>query len=205
MAGWDRGAADLRPAGAVRPRQHPSCAVHGLRRGGMLGPGRLLRQGALARLSATLRSACGRGLAGRMRGVASHQIAKVLATTRSQQAELLKRGAWMLPAVAFVLSLLVWSAAGFACTPPVERAAYRIEHETFGDIGRQVLTFRCDGDRLVVDTTVDVAVRMLFLTIYRHEARYRGVWQGDRLIRFESHTDDNGKILEVFARAAGGA
>ena len=110
----------------------------------------------------------------------------------------------MLPAVAFVLSLLVWSAAGFACTPPVERAAYRIEHETFGDIGRQVLTFRCDGDRLVGYTTVDVAVRMLFLTIYRHEARYRGVWQGDRLVRFESHADDNGKILEVFARAAGG-
>ena len=110
----------------------------------------------------------------------------------------------MLPAVAFVLTLLVWSVPVLACAPPVERAVYRIEHETFGNIGHQVLTFRCDGDRLVVDTTVDVTVRMLFFTIYRHEARYRGVWQGDRLLRFESHTDDNGKKLEVFARAAGG-
>jgi hypothetical protein len=110
----------------------------------------------------------------------------------------------MLRWVALSLGLLAWSVPALACVPPVERAVYRIEHETFGDIGRQVLTFWCDGDRLVVDTTVDVAVRMLFLTIYRHEARYRGVWQGDRLIRFESHTDDDGKILEVFARAAGG-
>jgi hypothetical protein len=109
----------------------------------------------------------------------------------------------MLRWVALSLGLLAWSVPALACVPPVERAVYRIEHETFGDIGRQVLTFWCDRDRLVVDTTVDVAVRMLFLTIYRHEARYRGVWQGDRLIRFESHTDDNGKILEVFARAAG--
>jgi hypothetical protein len=110
----------------------------------------------------------------------------------------------MLPAVAFLLSVLVWSVPVVACAPPAERVLYRIEHETFGNIGRQVLTFRCDGDRLVVDTTVDVAVWMLFFTIYRHEARYRGVWQGDRLVRFESHTDDNGKILEVFARAADG-
>lgn len=110
----------------------------------------------------------------------------------------------MLPVVAFLLNLLVWSAPAFACAPPAERALFRIEHETFGDIGCQVLTFRCDGDRLVVETTVDIAVRMLFFTIYRHEARYRGVWRGDRLVRFESHTDDNGKILEVSARAAGG-
>src|SRR5919106_5036054 len=123
--------------------------------------------------------------------------------TNWQQA-LLKRGASMLPAVAFLLSLLVWSVPVLACAPPVEQAVYRIEHETFGDIGRQAITFRCDGDRLVVDTTVDVVVRMLFFTIYRHQARYRGVWQGDRLLRFESHTDDNGKKLEVFARAAGG-
>ena len=108
----------------------------------------------------------------------------------------------MLPVVAFLLSLLVWSVPVLACAPP-ERATYRIEHEAFGNIGRQVLTFGCNGDQLVVDTTVRVAVRMLFFTIYRHEAHYRGVWQGDRLVRFEGRTDDNGRILEVSARAAG--
>ena len=80
---------------------------------------------------------------------------------------------------------------------------YRVDHETFGNIGRQVLTFSCSGDQLVVDTTVDVAVRMLLFTVYRQEAHYREVWEGDRLVRFESHTDDNGRVLAVSARAVG--
>jgi hypothetical protein len=109
----------------------------------------------------------------------------------------------MLRWVALSLGLLAWSVPALACVPPVAQALYRIEHETFGHIGRQVLTFRCDGDQLVVDTTVNVAVRVLSFTIYRYEAHYRGVWEGDRLARFESHTDDNGKIEEVLARAAG--
>jgi Family of unknown function (DUF6134) len=103
----------------------------------------------------------------------------------------------------FLLSLLGSCVPSLACAPPAERAVYRIDHENFGNIGRQVLTFSCRGDRLVVDTTVNVAVRMLFLTLYHHEAHYREVWQGDRLVSFEGHTDDNGRILDVLARAAG--
>jgi hypothetical protein len=109
----------------------------------------------------------------------------------------------VLPFVAFLLGLLVASAPSLACVPPAEQAVYRVDHETFGNIGRQVLTFSCSGDRLVVDTTVDVAVRMLLFTPYRQEAHYREVWEGDRLVSFESHTDDNGRILEVSARAVG--
>jgi hypothetical protein len=105
--------------------------------------------------------------------------------------------------VAFLLGLLVASAPSLACVLPAERAVYRVDHETFGNIGRQVLTFSCSGDRLVVDTTVDVAVQVLLVTLYRQEAHYREVWQGDRLVGFESHTDDNGRILEVSARAVG--
>jgi Family of unknown function (DUF6134) len=109
----------------------------------------------------------------------------------------------VLSLVAFLLGLLVASAPSLACVPPTEQAVYRVDHETFGNIGRQVLTFSCSGDRLVVDTTVDVAVRMLLFTPYRQEAHYREVWEGDRLVSFESHTDDNGRILEVSARAVG--
>jgi hypothetical protein len=110
----------------------------------------------------------------------------------------------VLASVVFLLSLFVASAPSFACgPPPVERAVYRVDHETFGNIGRQVLTFSCSGDQLVVDTTVDVAVRMLLFTVYRQEAHYREVWEGDRLVRFESHTDDNGRVLAVSARAVG--
>ena len=103
----------------------------------------------------------------------------------------------MLALVAFLVCLLVSSVPSLACAPPAERAVSRIEHEIFGDIGRQILTFTCRGDRLVVDTTVSIAVRVLFVTLYRHEAHYREVWQGDRLIGFESHTDANGRALDV--------
>jgi hypothetical protein len=115
----------------------------------------------------------------------------------------LRRGIPVLPFVVFLLSLLVSCVPSLACEPPAERAVYRIDHNTFGTIGRQLLTFNCSGDQLVVDTTVDVTVRMLFFTLYRHEVHYREVWQGDRLVRFESHTNDNGRMLEVLARAVG--
>jgi Family of unknown function (DUF6134) len=46
-------------------------------------------------------------------------------------------------------------------------------------------------------------VTMPLFTLYHQEAHYREVWEGDRLVRFESHTDDNGKILAVSARAEG--
>jgi Family of unknown function (DUF6134) len=105
--------------------------------------------------------------------------------------------------IAVLFSLLVASAPALACVPPAEQAVYQVEHETFGNIGRQVLIFSCSGDRLVVDTTVDVAVQTLLFTLYRQEAHYREVWEGDRLVRFESHTDDNGKALEVSAQAVG--
>jgi len=110
----------------------------------------------------------------------------------------------MLAFVVFLLSLSVASAPSSACgPPPVERAVYRVDHDTFGNIGRQVLTFSCSGDRLVVETTVEVAVQTPLFTLYRQEAHYREVWEGDRLVGFESHTDANGRILEVSARAEG--
>ncbi|HEX5079124.1 MAG TPA: DUF6134 family protein [Geminicoccaceae bacterium] len=110
----------------------------------------------------------------------------------------------MVKTVVSLLTLLIWCNPALACALPEGRAVYRVEHETFGDIGRQVLTFRCSGDQLLVDTAVHVAVRVLFVTLYRYEARYHEVWQGDRLVRFESHTDDNGRTLEVRARAEAG-
>ena len=41
------------------------------------------------------------------------------------------------------------------------------------------------------------------IPIFRRAARYREVWQGDRLIAFESRVVDNGETYEVTARAAG--
>lgn len=40
--------------------------------------------------------------------------------------------------------------------------------------------------------------------VFRRAARYRQVWQGDRLLAFESRVEDDGEVHEVSARADGG-
>ncbi len=93
--------------------------------------------------------------------------------------------------------------SALACQPPESPAAYVINHETHGDIGTHVLNFRCDGDKLIVETEVDVEVKILFITAYERRAHYREVWQDDRLIAYEAKTDDNGDLYETTAKVDG--
>lgn len=91
----------------------------------------------------------------------------------------------------------------FACEPPESPATFVINHETYGDIGTHVLTFHCEGDRLVVETEVDVKVKILFVTAYQRTARLHEVWQDDRLIAYEARTEDGGDLYETRARIEG--
>ena len=104
--------------------------------------------------------------------------------------------------LALALVLVLLRPAG-ACQPPESPAAYVINHETHGDIGTHVLTFSCDGDKLIVETDVEVKVKILFVTAYKRRARYREVWQGGRLISYDASTDDNGDLYEATARTEG--
>ena len=102
--------------------------------------------------------------------------------------------------LALALSLS-WAAASHACTHPPGRVGYVIHHETYGDVGRHVITFACEGDDLVVETRIEGEVRVLAIPIFKREATYREVWRADRLIAFDSHFVDNGEVYEVRARA----
>jgi hypothetical protein len=93
--------------------------------------------------------------------------------------------------------------ASHACTRPVERVVYAIHHETYGDVGRHVITFSCQGDDLVVDTRIAGEVTVLAIPIFRRTGAYREVWRDDRLIAFDSRVVDNGEVYEVSARANG--
>jgi hypothetical protein len=90
-----------------------------------------------------------------------------------------------------------------ACTHPLGPAEYVIHHETYGDVGRHVITFSCDGDDLVVETTIEGEVKILMVPLFKRDGTYREVWRGDRLIAFDSRTEDNGEVYEVRARAEG--
>lgn len=68
-------------------------------------------------------------------------------------------------------------------------------------IGSQVYRFDRHGRRVVVDVHTDIDFRLLSLPIYRFRHESHEVWEGDRLIRMVSNTDDNGDpvSLDVWA------
>ncbi|MEM7045560.1 MAG: DUF6134 family protein [Pseudomonadota bacterium] len=105
--------------------------------------------------------------------------------------------------MAATLSIVVGGVA-LACEPPESPAAFVINHETYGDIGTHVLNFSCDGENLIVETEVDVKVKILFVTAYERQARYREVWRGDRLIDYEARTNDGGDNYVTTAKVDGG-
>jgi hypothetical protein len=71
-------------------------------------------------------------------------------------------------------------------------------------IGAHTVTFRQDGQRLVVTTRIDIRVKVLLFTAFylTHEAEE--VWQAGRLTALKSTTDDNGTRLEVSGIAVEG-
>ena len=100
---------------------------------------------------------------------------------------------------------LVLGAAAAACELPASPAVFVINHETYGDIGTHVLNFSCEGEDLIVETEVDVRVKILFVTAYQRQARYREVWRGDRLVDYEARTDDDGEHIVTTAKVDGDA
>ena len=90
-----------------------------------------------------------------------------------------------------------------ACAAPPERAEYAVHHETYGEVGRHVITFSCEGDDLVVETRIAGEVRVLMVPLFKREGSYREVWRDGRLIAFASRIVDNGEVYEVTARASG--
>ena len=71
-------------------------------------------------------------------------------------------------------------------------------------IGVHTVTFRQDGERLVVTTRIDIAVKVLMFTAFylKHEAEE--IWQAGRLLAVQSTTDDNGTRLQVSGSAVEG-
>ncbi len=93
------------------------------------------------------------------------------------------------------------SALGLEAVPGVYH--YRIHHQIFGDIGEHQIMVSHEAGMVVVEHAARLAVKILTFTAFERQSHYREVWQGDRLIRFDGVTLDNGKRFEVSARAEG--
>lgn len=71
-------------------------------------------------------------------------------------------------------------------------------------IGEHSVTFRAAGDRLVVNTHIEITVKALFLTVFRLRHHAEEIWQAGRLVAVESTTHEDGTRLQVSGRAVEG-
>ena len=64
-------------------------------------------------------------------------------------------------------------------------------------IGEHSVAFRTQGDRLTVDTHIDITVRVLIFTVFRLKHDAQEVWQSGRLVSVTSETRRDGARLKV--------
>lgn len=97
--------------------------------------------------------------------------------------------------------LLAVSAAAGAATSPNLR--FRVLRKG-SPIGVHNVSFRRQGERLVVTTHIDIEVKVLMFSAFhlRHDAEE--VWQAGRLVAVKSTTDDDGTRLQVTGSAVEG-
>ena len=91
-------------------------------------------------------------------------------------------------------------AAPRAYTAPQPDLRFRALHRG-SQVGEHRVTFRQHGD-LIVETQVDITIKILFFTVFRFKHRAQEVWQSERLVSVKSTIDDNGMILQVSGYAA---
>ena len=70
-------------------------------------------------------------------------------------------------------------------------------------IGTHSFTFVRDGARLHVDTRVEIAVKLAFVTVYRMLKTSRETWEHDRVVAYDATIDDNGTVSTIKVRPNG--
>lgn len=71
-------------------------------------------------------------------------------------------------------------------------------------IGEHQVAFRREGDRLTVETQIDITARFLFFTLFSLQHAAREVWLADRLLSVTSTTNHDGVHMEVSGEAIEG-
>ena len=78
---------------------------------------------------------------------------------------------------------------------------FDIAHE--GDVvGHHRVTFRQDGDELIVHSELKIEVEVLSLTVYRYQQTREEVWRNGKLIALASTADDDGTPHDIKGAAA---
>lgn len=85
----------------------------------------------------------------------------------------------------------------------VETYRYSVTASDLGDIGEYVNRVTRRGDETIVETDMNIKVKVLLVTAFRLEADRRETWRDGRLVAYESNTVRNGERVVVNGRANG--
>lgn len=111
--------------------------------------------------------------------------------------------------LSLALSLVLVAFAGLTTAPRSQAAsppgdiAFNV-FRSGAPMGNHTVSFRQDGDKLIVEIAIDLEVRFAFIPVFRYSHRNTETWQGGRLVRLETTTDDDGTKHKVFAEATDG-
>ena len=104
------------------------------------------------------------------------------------------------------VSLSVCAALG--CSIPLGGAnaaiqvlTYNVEHPTYGTIGTYTNIVSQNGSSVDVRTNLHVAVKVVGIPLYHQDAIRDEHWRDQRLVAFDSTTDDNGTQIVVSGQA----
>jgi hypothetical protein len=106
---------------------------------------------------------------------------------------------------ALLLALVLAAAAASGRAADAAQAApqaleFDIAHEGHV-VGHHRISFRQDGDRLVVHSELKIEVAVLFVIVYRYQQTRDEVWRNGRLIALVSTADDDGTPHDIKGQA----
>ncbi len=116
----------------------------------------------------------------------------------AERRRLVRSGAAIL-AVLLVMAVVSVSTSD-AVQPVPQNLEFDLVHDG-GVVGHHRITFREDGDKLVVRSDIAIDVKMLLFTVFRYQQTREEVWQDGRLIAFASTADDDGTPYDITGEA----
>lgn len=81
--------------------------------------------------------------------------------------------------------------------------SFSVVHSVYGNIGTFTASIARSGGTTRIDTHVRIAVKILGIVAHRKESDRTEIFQGDRLVSFQSATMTNGTRLDVGGEAKG--
>jgi Domain of unknown function (DUF6134) len=102
-------------------------------------------------------------------------------------------------AVLLVIAVLSVSTSD-ADQPLPQNLEFDVVHES-GVVGHHRITFRRDGDKLVVHSELAIKLKVLFFIVYRYQHTREEVWRDGKLIAFASTADDDGTPYDITGQA----